>query len=388
MNSSAKESTYRMPSHGEFIWEYEQNTDGDAPTHTIMWKPYSETISAIIEHAHERELSEIDIDDDYRIDLKYHIQYHINTGNERRRIRRRRCCLPFPDSTNEDEKKSLRRERFSSPLEVVVSCSCTADTTYYGSPFVYTWLMMYTKGTMNVQFDDIFPTLVNGLIIEGQNDPINQIADILTAVMKIERDTQGKNSKARIQALQNCCAKLYTKNCYIYRVVNTALRDNDETKLYTVGPFCYLLFNSIGQCPENNSSRLKSFRRIFHRSKLQSITLYRGDHNSRSKLEEYQRAVGDKSKRFKWLSFVSTSFDQSVAESFAGDVLYIIQIRSYLSNEDQLTNLAPMSHYEGEKEILLLPGVQFQVTKVEYDHEKRRHLVHIKINSSYISKLI
>ena len=388
INLLVDESTCKMSWQDEFIWEYETNIDGAETTHTTIWKPYSTMISASIEDAYKRDLSEIDLDEDYRIDLKCHVQHHINTANERRRVRRRRCCLPLPDSIGEDEKKLSRRERFSSPLGVVVSCSCTADTTYYGSPFVYTWLMMFTKGKMNVTFDDIFPALVNGLIKEGKSDPKNQIFDIVAASMKVERDTEGQDSKARIKALQNCCAKLYTKNSYIYRVVNTALRDDDQTKLYTVGPFCYLLFNSIGQCSEINSSRINFFRRLFSPSKIQSIDLYRGDHNSSSTIEEYRRAVGDKSKRFKWLSFVSTSFDQSVAESFAGDVLYIIKIRSYVSNKDQLTNLAAMSHYEDEKEILLLPGVQFQVTKLEYDNEMGRHLVHIKINSSYISKLI
>lgn len=388
MNLLVDESTCKIPLQGEFIWEYETNIDGTETTNIFLWEPYSKMISATIEDAYQRELLEIDVDEDYRIDLKCYVQHHISTANERRRVRRRRCCLPLPDSFGEDENKSSRRERFSSPLGVVKSCSCTADTTYYGSPFVYTWLMMFTKGKMNVTFSDIFPALVNGLIEEGQSDRKNQICNIVATLMKVERDTEGQDSKARIKALQNCCAKLYTKDCYIYPVVNTTLRNDDQTKLDTVGPFCYLLFNSIGQCSEINSSQINFFRRFFPSNKIQSIDLYRGDHNSSSTIEEYRRAVGDKSKRFKWLSFVSTSFDRSVAEKFAGDVLYIIKVRSYVSNEDQLTNLAAMSHYEDEKEILLLPGVQFQVTKLEYDNKKGRHLVHIKINSSYISKLI
>jgi hypothetical protein len=117
------------------------------------------------------------------------------------------------------------------------------------------------------------------------------------------------------------------------------------------------------------------------------MTLYRGDRNSGNIVEEYRRAAGDNFKRFKWLSFASTTSDRLVAEGFAIDVLYIIEMRSYSSNEDRFTDLSAISHFESEKEFLLLPGVEFQVKKLEFDNENGRHLVYIKINSSYISKL-
>jgi len=117
------------------------------------------------------------------------------------------------------------------------------------------------------------------------------------------------------------------------------------------------------------------------------MTLYRGDRNSDSNIEEYRRAAGDNSKHFKWLQFVSTSRDRTVAERFAGTVLYIIEMRSYSSNEDRFTDLTSIGDFPQEKEILILPGVQFQVNKVSFDNEKGLHLVYIKINSSYISKL-
>ncbi|CAF5118411.1 unnamed protein product, partial [Rotaria sp. Silwood1] len=112
------------------------------------------------------------------------------------------------------------------------------------------------------------------------------------------------------------------------------------------------------------------------------MTLYRGDRNSDNAVEEYRRAAGDCSKQFKWLPFVSTSYDRAVAEKFAVDVLYVIEMRSYSSNEDQFTDLTTLSNYSDEKEVLLLPGVQFQVNKLEFDNENGLHLVYIKINSS------
>ena len=389
MTSLADESNFESPLEDEFVWEYQTIIDGENGTKTIHWTPYSNVVSAAIEEAYKNGLPEILINSNDCIDLKRYVQYHISIAHEHRCVRRRRNRLPSPRGVvEENENESARRERFTSPLGFVKSCSCTADTTYYGSPFVYNWLLMFTEGKMTVTFDCIFPALLKGLIEEGRTDPKNKVSVVEEALITTERETRGKRSKDRIRALQSCCGKLYTKDCYVYRVVNTALRTNDQTKLYCLGPYCYLLFNYIGQYSKASPSTFHRVWRSIHQNKTRSVTLYRGDHNSSITVEEYRQAVGDKTKRFKWLPFVSTSADPAIADRFAGDVLYIIEMRSFSSNEDQLTDLADISHYDTEKEILLLPGVQFQVTKLDYDNKNGRHVVHIKMNSSYISKLI
>ncbi|CAF1387761.1 unnamed protein product [Adineta steineri] len=38
------------------------------------------------------------------------------------------------------------------------------------------------------------------------------------------------------------CVRLYTAESFVYRLINTALRYNDLTKVDTLGAFCYLLF--------------------------------------------------------------------------------------------------------------------------------------------------
>jgi len=63
-------------------------------------------------------------------------------------------------------------------------------------------------------------------------------------------------------------------------------------------------------------------------------------------------------------------------------------MRSYSSNVNPFSQLAIISDHGEETEILLLPGVIFQVKKLEFDNEKERHLMFIKIKSSHISKLL
>jgi hypothetical protein len=189
-----------------------------------------------------------------------------------------------------------------------------------------------------------------------------------------------------MEELQACCIKLYTKDCYIYRVVNTALRDNDRTKLNTLGPYCYLLYNYIGRDLDDYLSIRHRLRKTLRPIESQSMIVYRGDHISRETIEEYQQAAGDNGKYFKWLPFVSTSLDRDVAESFGFNVLYIIELQRYLSN-DQFANLKKNTYKESEEEILLRPGVRFQVDKVKFDDVTGRQLVYIKVVPSYVSNL-
>jgi hypothetical protein len=223
----------------EFVWEYQTNDDPWDETQTPKWTSYPNDKSSIIEKAYQNKLREILIDQNYRIDLENYIQQHINDSHRQRRVRRRRCRFSLTISTDEEtEDKLARRERLSSSLGFVSGSSATGDTTYYGSEFVHTWLLMFTKGKMKITFENIYLVLLKGLIDEGQSDPKNKLSEIEAELSKVKEETHKMSSKKRINVLEKCCAKLYTKPCYIYRVVNTALRDNDQTKLYTIGSFC------------------------------------------------------------------------------------------------------------------------------------------------------
>jgi hypothetical protein len=387
MTLSIEESNRELSPPDEFIWECKMNDDPWDATQTSQWIPYSNVKSSAIEQAYKNKLREIFIDENYRIDFENFIQQHINDPYRQRSVRRRRCHFSSIVSTDEEtNEESVRRERLSSPLGSIMSCSATGDTTYYGSVFIHTWLLMFTKGKIEIRFDTIYPVLKEGLIKEGEIANRKNLPQIVAMLTKVEEKTHGKSSEKRIKELQKCCANLYTKPYFIYRVVNTALRDDDQSKLYTLGPYCYLLFNYIGRL-KDNSSIPGRFRRFFRPNEIQSMTLYRGDRNSDSIVEEYRRAAGDNSKHFKWLPFVSTSRDRAIAEGFPGSVLYIIEMLSYSSNEDRFVDLSKIGHFPTEQEILLLPGVQFRVNKVEFDNEKGLHLVYINVNSSYIFKL-
>jgi hypothetical protein len=370
----------------KYIWVYR---DGDEPwdaTQIAEWTPYDDDISSAIEKAYKRGAEETFINEMYRIDLKDFVQQHIDERSRQRPIRRQHRHLRHIFNDKETRIECRRRERLSFPLGLVTSHNISVDTNYHGSPFITDWLLKFTKGKLNVTFDSIFPVLVQGLEHEGRTESENIVREIVQSLNVVKNETFGQKDKKRIEKLQDCCVKLYTKDCYIYRVVNTALRDEDRTKLATLGPYCYLVYNHIGRDLEDYLSIRYRLRQALHPTESQSMIVYRGDHVSREIIEEYQQAVGKNKKYFKWLSFVSTSLSREVAESFGCNLLYIIELERYVTN-DQFTNLQKITSFEHEEEILLRPGMRFRVGKVKFDDETGRQLVHIKIVPSYVFNL-
>ncbi|CAF4708831.1 unnamed protein product, partial [Rotaria sp. Silwood1] len=147
----------------EFIWGYQMND---------KWIPFPDTVSSNIDKAFRQGLEELFTNEGYRIDLKDFVQEHINDRNCKQLILRRRRH-PHKSSissnkTNEDEYR--RYERFSSPLGLVSSCSVSADTNYYGSPFIEEWYLTFTNGKRKVTVDSIFPVVIEGLREEGKTE--------------------------------------------------------------------------------------------------------------------------------------------------------------------------------------------------------------------------
>ncbi len=110
------------------------------------------------------------------------------------------------------------------------------------------------------------------------------------------------------------CIRLYTRNVFVNRVVNQALRDNDENKLEMLGPFCYFLTLYI-YAPSTPPY---------------TGTVFRGCSLEPSIIEEYRQAIGRGS--VKWLGFTSTSKSETVAKVFSDNVLFKIELSNFGSH--------------------------------------------------------
>ncbi|CAF4238300.1 unnamed protein product [Rotaria magnacalcarata] len=380
-------SAINLTSALSVIWMYQSNIDPWNDNQNTEWTPYSDDVSVAIENAFNAGAEHIFIDDYYQIDLKNFIQINTDDVHLQRRVRRQNRISQIDNAEGNENKFGLR-ERLAFPLDTAPGCSTTIDTLHRGSPFIQDWILTFTHGNLVVTFDCIFPALVEGLKYEGQTDeePQSTIDGLVKDLNDVQEKSSKKKEHERIQMLEDMCAKLYTKDCYVFRIINTALRDNNLQKLHTLGPYCYLLYNYIGRANKDHFSIHAFFWQKFHSKEPSCTIVYRGDYITNERIKEYSQAAGNKNIYFKWLPFVSTSKCRDVADSFGQNVTYVIKLR-HRSSHDQFTFLNQNTYYPTEEEILLRPGTRFRVTAVKHYDLSGRSLIHIKILPSYVSYL-
>jgi hypothetical protein len=302
---------------------------------------------------------------------------------------RRHSIRSSVSSDKEISNKRSLNTRLSTPTGKVVKCSASRDEEFYGSKYIEEWEREFTEENGEITFNSIYESLVMGLRHEGEIDPkdAKNMAEVMDILNRVKMKTVGKRSKQKMKALQECCVIIYKMDAYVYRVANKALRDADWNKLYTIGPYCYLLFNYISRHHNDYSSIKRLFTGALRSTTNKLITVYRGDTISNELIDDYQQAIKDDSISFKWQSFVSTSLDERVAKKFGQNVLYIIELDHH-SAKDQCVDLTDIGDFEEEREVLLRPGVRFKVTKMEFDAVSERLMIYIKILQSYISLLL
>ena len=297
------------------------------------------------------------------------LQISITDQDKQRPVRR---C-----SNTEDIISSYRRERFQ--FVQPIRRSITDDTPYYGSIFITDWLIMFTNATLKIKLSQIIDALTNGILAEGAKIDFTEAQHLTDEIRSIK--------KKNIENLQQCCARLYTKPCFLFKIVNETLRDNDRTKLETLGPFCYLLYNYIGIQHNKYLSVRQQVKQFFKSAEqFPSITVYRGEELCLDQIEMYKQAVG-KSFSYKWSSFISTSRSRDVAEMYGSNVLYIIQIQRMSSN-DQYVDLSSIAYITKEQEILLRPGVRLKIDKFDFDLRTHRNVFNVQILPSFISNIM
>lgn len=347
-------------------WMWKSNELPFDPNQPEDWTPYPSAISANIEQAYENREAKIRINENYLIYFDKMLQICINNNHQQRPVRR------YVLSNSNDNIIDWRRERFAFKLDQPITDDIRTNTSeddvhYYGSRFIADWLLLFTNGKLKVKFNLIFLVLVHGIQIEGHlyGASAKIIKSLINELEETRDNVKKKSEFNRMKKLTKCCAKLYTKYCFLFQLVNVTLRDDDRTKLKTLGPYCHLLYNYIGRRTYDRLSVRYRLRQQFHSKQTPSPDLYRDDCITKEKLDEYRQAAGQIHKYFRWLSFVSTSHKRCVGEVFARNVLYIIELRQATSN-DQFVDLHNNTFMPHEKEVLLRPGVRFRVEKVTF----------------------
>jgi hypothetical protein len=335
-----------------------------------------------IEYSYPIIISLIHINEHHILDLYSMI---LNDHGAVEKHQMNQCVCEDSEKAIDDTSELCLVQVDSSGQDSSYGSTCQDDVHCHGSQFIMTWLLRFTKGTLEVKFDIIYLVVIVGIQWEGRLANVDQrkLDTIIGEIETARNDVKTKSECERIEHLSKCCVKQYTKESFVFRVINETLRDNNLDKLNTIGPLCYLIFNYIGGRTHVNQSLQFRFHQLAQSAKSLVLNLYRGDYASNEILDAYRQAAGQDERYFRWISFVSTSNDRRVAECYATNTLYIIEL-SRATSSDQFVDLDGLAVITDEAEVLLRPGSRFRVEEITSSSILALNVVKIKIVLSFM----
>jgi hypothetical protein len=319
---------------------YFKSGDAWAQKSDSGWVKYRDIEMQIIEEAYQQGKTQVSLDK-YRIDLKEFIQFMRADSTKQRPVRRHIGC---------QRQDCLREERFcSSPLLTSVPS--------YGKalawcPFLTEWLKLPAGKKAILDFHSSIDACINGILQEATQHQ----SDSETEAQWMVEQLRACKTKPRRET-SKVCLHLYTRESFLYHVLNTTLRDGDYSKLDTLGPLCFLM-------------------RHYSRTCIEFIgTVYRGVQLSPTTILSYKQAIGS---WCTWPSYTSTSKNRHMAEFFEGNTLFIIEITNVKLSAIRAYDVINISQFPNEEEVLLPAGISFQVISVEIDPQQK-YVIQIKL---------
>ena len=198
--------------------------------------------------------------------------------------------------------------------------------------------------------DDKLEAAAKGIVEEGMVTGETVEAEKMAAELRAVKG----GSKAEIEKM---VLSLYTRESFLYRAVNGALRDNDRSKCDTLGAFSQLLYHC--DCSS-------TFNELGYKEEL-----YRGAQLDQHTVESYQQAVGQVKT---WDGFSSTSKNRIKAELF-GNVLFIINRSTTTKYRFSGMDISSLSAFPQEEEVLIRAARNFLVEKVEKNENTGKYYI-------------
>ncbi|CAF1346799.1 unnamed protein product [Didymodactylos carnosus] len=334
--------------HARAQWYWKSNSNPWLNNEKEEWTRYSDIQSDIIEHTFDQTMNTNLVElDNYWIDLKRSVQISKHDQTKQRQIKRMLITA--------DDNECLRKERFFFPEPLKKPFNeDRLDGGYHG--FIKEWetkgktfLFFWQEKNKEICNSDKVEQAAKGIILEGnrlgKKDESQWIAEKLRSVKNRPTDE-----------IRQCCIMLYSKECFLYKLVNKTLRENDKTKVDTLAPFCYFLFDSWSNDSKNQYK----------------MEVYRGANLDREMIECYKEAIGT----YKcWYGFSSTSKTRHKAEAF-GNTLFTIDLTK--TNRGGF-DISSYSSYPHEEEVLLPAGTAFKIISVQSEMENNKHCISLAV---------
>jgi hypothetical protein len=301
------------------------------------WIPFGDIDNEIIEEAFSKNRKKIQLDN-YLIDLDRLIQIDKQDSSIERPIKR--CIRQLHETP-------LRSERFYSPEKLVKSFT-NNDTNDHR--FINEYHKRYSTKSIDEMLEKAAEGIIKEGILLGQQIEAEWIAQRIRSVI-------GK-SKAEVE---KCIISLYTYETFLYRLINTTLRENDQSKFDTLGRFIQLLFHC--DCSP-------TLEKVGYDGQL-----YRGAQLDDKTIESYKQSIGLVKT---WDAFSSTSKNRAKAECY-GNVLFIINRHKSTRYRFSGMDISAISHYPEEEEVLIRAARNFIVEKVEKDNDNGKYIIFLSL---------
>ncbi|UJR22554.1 hypothetical protein I4U23_025603 [Adineta vaga] len=155
----------------------------------------------------------------------------------------------------------------------------------------------------------------------------------------------------------------YSRECFIYQMLNLALRQQELDSIIRMG---FFIRDLLQQIEDLYKEQTKDFRA--------KLTLFRGQRVLLKKFEEMKKTIGG---LISFNNFLSTSKQLSVAKKFANPlsmdrstiaVLFIITVDACVSSVP-FANIRNISYISGEEEILFSMNAIFRITDIKPSDE-------------------
>ncbi|CAF1534833.1 unnamed protein product [Adineta ricciae] len=236
------------------------------------------------------------------------------------------------------------------------------------SKFIFDWANQYNNSSYMLTKENVSKILelaADG--IEQESQLCEEQYDRKKGIEFAKKLREMKNQS--LSDIGKYCIYIYTVECFLYLVLNYTLRNEDQSKLKTLGPYCFLLQNSLWNCRETN--------------KQTQQRVYRGGRCKIQHIEQYKSAIGQIRC---WSAFSSTTKKPEVTNTFTASLdpdevctVFIIDIIDRPFTESFGLDISSLSAIKKEAEVLLPAGINFTIISVEYDKTARKCTIHLTI---------
>ncbi len=307
-----------------WLWKLNNASNGNDD-----WQYYSDVEIAVLEKAYQNKEKSVDLGHCI-VDLGQYLQFSKVDKSVQAKVKR-----------NGDSKHNSHLHQ-----KLHATQQATANVVFYSGEFREQIPII----TQCLQVDDSIAAVIAGIRREGTI--LGQVPTANCIATEVEEKANNDDSMIGLH-----CMHQYTSPTFLSKSINKFLREEDSSKVETLGPFVKLLFSHFKEFP----------------LKEDNMTVYRDLELDRSQIRDYRRYAGKGT--FRWLGFSSTSKRQGVAEHFKGNTLMIIRLKQLYPDDGRAADIENLSWFPQEEEVLLRAGVEFSIEKVVHDREKKKYYI-------------